>query len=420
MKMPSFRKLAGLLFCLSPAMAGAQALTLTQAEARLDAGNLEIIAARHAVELSSSGVILAGAVPNPSLTTSITSISPSRGIGGGRPQDKRVDSIVQLEQLVERGGKRDLRIASSTAQVIASQRDLDEVRRQQRLALHMTYFELKQTLDKLAIQQETVRLHEQSVVAAQRLFSAGQVAETEVIRFRVEALRAANDARAALAEVSRARQALNLLLGGEGGVPAYVPVDAWPSVMPPGALDEPLMAAVESRADVRAAQARVDAAERGRELARSLRTRDVSVGAQLERFPPDPGMSVGFSISMPLFLRYHFEGEIAIAESTLTSAMAARSRQVSIATSEVLRAQNDLRAAHELRQRLSNDLLPQARRALTSAEFAYQRGATGLLDLLDARRTQRAVELEAVTATADFAKARAAWFAAQHRDGAAP
>ncbi len=91
-----------LLTC--PLLAHAQAISLAEAESRLESGNREIMAARQQVELSGSGVILAGAAPNPTLSASTSSITPSRGIGGGRPLDKQVDSIVHLEQLVERGG----------------------------------------------------------------------------------------------------------------------------------------------------------------------------------------------------------------------------------------------------------------------------------------------------------------------------
>ena len=87
-----------------------------------------------------------------------------------------------------------------------------------------------------------------------------------------------------------------------------------------------------------------------------------------------------------------------------------------IALTDAKRAQTDLLAAAERRHRLTDELLPQAKQALQSAEFAYQHGATTLLDLLDARRTMRAVDLEATAAMADFAKARAAWLSAQTPD----
>jgi hypothetical protein len=43
-------------------------LSLAEAHARLEAGNREIIAARRALDLASSGVLLAGARANPVVT----------------------------------------------------------------------------------------------------------------------------------------------------------------------------------------------------------------------------------------------------------------------------------------------------------------------------------------------------------------
>jgi cobalt-zinc-cadmium efflux system outer membrane protein len=396
-------------------LAQEQPLSLREAEARLETGNRELIAARHALEIASSGVLIAGAVPNPVLSASATSINPWRpSIGGPLAQRLQVDSVLHVDQVIERGNKRELRVSAANSQVDAAQRDLDEVRRQQRLALDLAYYDLKLALDRARIQTETSTLHEQSVRAAEQRLKAGDAAESEVVRLRVEALRAANDARTAQADVTRARQALGLLIG-EVNPLALMPVDDWPgdAAIP---ADEIGPESVQSRPDVRAAQARVSAAERSRELARALRTRDVTVGGQVERFPPDPKVSFGVNMAVPLFTNYYFEGEIAQAEAELTAAMAARERQVLLALNEVRRARTDMQSAAERRQRLVNDLLPNARRSLESAEFAYQRGASGLLDLLDARRTLRALELEAATAAADFAKARAALVASQYTD----
>ena len=304
--------------------------------------------------------------------------------------------------------------------MLAAQRDLTEIRRQQQLALGLAYFELKLALERLRILQDTAQLQEQAVTAAKRRLAAGDAAESEVIRLSLEALRASNDARTAQADVSRARQSLGLLFGADGKAEQWVASDDWPDHVAAQSMAAPDPARIASRADVRAAQARVAASEKNRELARQLRTRDVTVGAQIERFPPDAGVSYGISMSIPLFSNYHFEGEIAQAEAELTSAMAARDRQLMIAMSDVTRAQTDLMATAERRHRLADELLPQARRALASAEFAYQHGATGLLDLLDARRTLRAVELDAATAAADFAKAHVAWRAAQSSELESP
>jgi len=57
-------------------------------------------------------------------------------------------------------------------------------------------------------------------------------------------------------------------------------------------------------------------------------------------------------------------------------------------------------------------ILIEAKKAADSAEFAYNHGATGITDLLDSRRVLRALQLDAASVHADFAKSLAAWKAA--------
>ncbi|MBA5690762.1 TolC family protein, partial [Rugamonas apoptosis] len=57
-------------------------------------------------------------------------------------------------------------------------------------------------------------------------------------------------------------------------------------------------------------------------------------------------------------------------------------------------------------------LLPAAGKSADAAEFAFQRGALGIMDLLDVRRTYRSAQLDALAARADYAKSVAALQAA--------
>ena len=54
-------------------------------------------------------------------------------------------------------------------------------------------------------------------------------------------------------------------------------------------------------------------------------------------------------------------------------------------------------------------MLADAERVAAAAELAYNKGAMGLMDLLDARRTLRQLRIEALTARADYAKALSDW-----------
>jgi cobalt-zinc-cadmium efflux system outer membrane protein len=170
----------------------------------------------------------------------------------------------------------------------------------------------------------------------------------------------------------------------------------------------------DTRPDVVAARSRVAASEKLRDLAKSLQTRDVTIGAQYERYPGTmPSDSVGFGISVPLFTGNDFSGDIRRAEVDRYAAQDALERARAIAGNDIRRAASDLQAAGDRLERYDSTLLEAAQRTAQAIEFAFQRGATSVLEVLDARRTLRAVRLEALAARTDHAKALAAWRASQ-------
>jgi cobalt-zinc-cadmium efflux system outer membrane protein len=165
------------------------------------------------------------------------------------------------------------------------------------------------------------------------------------------------------------------------------------------------------RPDVAAARLRVDAALAGRDLARSIATRDLTLGLQADHWPTSEtnmqgtGISYTFSLSFPLQVRHANEGEAARAAADFDTAAAALARARAAAEAEMKLAEVDWRAARERRERVEEEVRPLARDVASAAEFAYRKGATGVLDLLDARRSLKSVELDEVQASADAAKA---------------
>jgi len=61
------------------------------------------LAARRTTEGADADVVTAGARPNPNLSVSTSSLS--RSLGSGSLIDKRVDTVVGLSQVFERGNK---------------------------------------------------------------------------------------------------------------------------------------------------------------------------------------------------------------------------------------------------------------------------------------------------------------------------
>src|SRR3979490_83755 len=127
------------------------ALTLTQAEQLLRSRNRELQAARRAVEAAQANTLSAGARPNPTLSLGVGAINPSVGLGAGPLRDKIVDSSIRIDQIIERGDRRELRVANGRSLEAASAEDLSDMFRQQRLALRAAYYDLLLSQDKVDI-----------------------------------------------------------------------------------------------------------------------------------------------------------------------------------------------------------------------------------------------------------------------------
>jgi cobalt-zinc-cadmium efflux system outer membrane protein len=378
------------------------------------AKNHDLAAAQQTLEAVEANVVVAGAHPNPTLTAQSVKISPQHGVGLGPIYDKpNIDTTVSVSQLIERGDKARWRTEIAQGQATGVRYDLADLHRQLRSALYSTYYDLKLAEEKTALALETSGLYAQALAAADKRLAAGDIAPVERARLAVEALRTQSDAEAARAETLRAQETLALLIGQETQAQSLSAEDPWPNISGIQSLSDEQFDALGRRPDVRAAQARVEAAQAARKLAKSLRTRDVTLGAQVERFRfEEPGVSYGLSVNIPLFVHYYYEGEIAKAEAEYSAALVAHDKVLATAKSELAKTYASLRATAERTTRMQEYILPAAKQAADGVEFAYAHGAATLTDLLDARRTLRATLLDLANVRADYAKALAAWTAA--------
>ena len=379
-------------------------LSLFVAEKRLSNCNRDVVAARLAVTAAEADLRTATQRPNPTLTLEASNVNPSAGVGAGPLRGKTFDSSARIDQLVERGSKAELREAQAQAALAGARADVAEQLREQRLAMRTAYFDLAAAQERVRLQLEFRDLSAQSADASAQRLTAGEVSRAEANRFRLDAARAANDARQAQSDRERARLDLAKLLGMESAAPTLDVAVEWPQgsegAAPKG-----------ERPDVAAARLRLDAALAGRELARAIATRDLTLGLQADHWPTSEtnmqgtGISYTFSVSVPLQVRHANEGEAARAAADFDTAQAALARAQAAAQSEAVLADTDWRAARDRLQRVETEVRPLARDVAQAAEYAYTHGATGVLDLLDARRSLKAVELDEVQASSDAAKA---------------
>lgn len=383
-------------------------LSLEQAQTILLAHNHDLLAAQRNVDSAKATQLSAAARPNPQLSINTVNINP-HGLGAGTPYDKRMDTVLRIDQLIERGDKRDLRMKTAQQLELASEADLLETTRQQRIALYNAFYDVALAQAKIQLTADSARLAVNAQQKAELRLSAGDIAAAEVARLRVDTLRAQNDADQAVADAANVRITLAYLLGLDKQAGQIQVIPAWPEADQSVARLYDRNNLITRRADMQAAKARVEAALQYKALIRAQRTRDVFVGVQVEHYPAATENTVGLGISVPLYLGNNFAGDIRNAEVSLSMAEDNLERTRALALGELNGAQSALTSSQARLQRYQVALLPSARKAMDAAEFGFANGALSAIELLDARRTWRAIQLEALNAQSDFARALAIW-----------
>ena len=398
---------ASSLACPPLADASASDLSAEVLLGRVTVCHPDVRAAERALAGARADTLTAAQRPNPQLTLGAANLS--RDLGSGRLWDKTFDHQLRIDQLIERGDKPALRVAAADASRAAARSDLAEALRQARLTTLRSYHDLRAALARRAELQSTATLYDESRRALERRVGAGDAAPLDAIRFKLDALRLQADLRQADADTRTLRLQLASMIGAESKAERLTPSTLGPVTLT--AQNSPQN--LDHRPDVVAAQARLGAARAARELARALKTRDVSVGVQLDRYPVSDtnssgsGNTMSVFVSIPLFVRHTYEGENARAEADVNSAEELLRRVRAAAQTDFDRAAAQSQAAQARRQLIAEELLPAAERVAVGAELAYRRGASSVLDVLDARRALRAANIERITAEADFAKAAA-------------
>ena len=384
-------------------------LSLTQA-LQAARNNLDVALARHALAGAQADILSANRSPFPTLSAKASQMDLQNGLGDGNFfTEKRVDKAIGLDWTWERGNKRELRTLTARQAAAAAQADLDEVRTQQLLATQSGFFDL------LAAQERGVQIGliersaAQLAATANKRLQAGDLSAQDASRTEIEAQRARADLQAA--ELERQRAAINLWqLTGITTPPQQLQAQTdWPALGGAPTPSPDLSALIETRADVRAALARVQAAQAALDGSSAQKVSDITVGASYDHFPGTSTALMELRMQMPLQWGYSYQGEIARSAAQLAQAQDALEKVRRLAQAELQGLQQLTLSTAQRAQSYETEILPRARKVADGAELAYSKGALSLTDLLDARRTLRSTLLDALNARADYARASVAW-----------
>ena len=299
-------------------------------------------------------------------------------------------------------GKRSLTVKAAERSLLEARANREDALRQLRLAVAEEFFTVLLAEAVESVDREVAGTYSRTLDLVAARYQFGAVSEAEHARIETAKLEADQAVTAASSQVRQEKSSLAFLVGYPETPPGFEvagslekgPPD-WIASVDTAALRSEALA---NRPDLVAARADLERADAALSLSRRERVPNVSVNAGYGRQGPEtnpvtpPTFSAGATFELPLLNQR--QGAIARAEADVESATVAFSRSAARANADVDAAWSAYAASREQTERQRRGLNASARRSRELAELQYQSGATSLLDLLDAVRTELAVALE--------------------------
>lgn len=384
-------------------VASAQApvrITLDQAIDLAISHNHALKATQTQIQQSQAGEVTAALRPNPNLTADSLFIPIEPQNFNSSTISNVTEFDVGVSYLFERGGKRHHRIeaardvtSQTRYQVSDSERALIFNTAQQFITVQLAESNLDFANQDLAGFQNTVNI-------AQEQYKAGAISEGDLLKITVQLLQFQTDVSSAKVAKLQALANLREFLGYDAVPPNY-DVEGDLTYQPLQLnQDDLLLRALKNRPDLLAARQGVRAAESQYTLAKANGKVDVT-GALTYSHVADQNL-LGVTVSLPLQIFDRNQGEIARTRYAMTGAQETAYAASDTVLTDVSSAYQAFSGNQEVVNLYVGGYLKQAQDSRDISEYAYRRGASSLLDFLDAERSYRATQLAYRQALANY------------------
>jgi len=310
-----------------------------------------------------------------------------------------------VTQLIQTNGKRRLRTESSQFEREAVETDFRDMIRVLANSVRKAHYQLLQAQKNLEFLSANDRNYQKIVEASRIRLRSGDIAESDFVRVEIEELKIRADVDRAEAALKSARSELATLLSWPAISNTLRVSERWPEV--PSALLKPqldslIQEAYESRPDYRAQELRTQKMETELELSRRLVVPDVTVSAGFLQDSGNVRPYTGtFNINAPIPTWYQFQGEVGKAAAELNASRLELEQIRNSIRADVIASHARLMATRAIVHRFETESRERIEKVREAQEFAYNQGAIGLIDLLDAERTYTNLMVEYYSARTD-------------------
>jgi outer membrane protein, heavy metal efflux system len=389
------------LFAGLAAAQAPQRISLDQAIDLALAHSHTLKAARTLISQNRAQEITASLRPNPTLGWDALFLPTFN------PTDFTTDNLANTQQfdmgltyLFERGAKRQRRVEAARDATAVTQYQVSDNERglifnvaQQFIAAQLAQSVLEFATKDLESFKETLSISEAR-------YKAGDISEGDLLKIKLQLLQFETDVTGAQVGKVQALNNLRQLLGYDA-VPADYEVEGELTYQPLSInLDDLRSRALKSRPDLVAAQLGVKAAQSQIALAKANGKVDLTTGLSYSHVANESSLSAIFSIPLPLFDRN--QGEKARTTYALTQSQETAEATAETVLTDVRNSYESSASNQKIVQLYLSGYLKQAQDSRDISEYAYKRGAIGLLDYLDAERSYRSTQLSYRQALANY------------------
>jgi len=383
-----------------------QSLTLDEAIKEAIESNLNLIAERYNLSVAEAKIITARLRPNPIFTAEGDHLdllgTGDNSINKAGPPEYSVRTDFPLE----RGGKREFRIAVAENNRDVVRAQLQNTIRQLTLDVQNAFVDVLQARDNLNLARENLGAFTQIVDVNETRVREGDLAEVELLRTQLAQLQFENSVRQAELRLATTESKLRLLIGRKNTDPVFEAV---------GELRKDTVPIAKESLREQAKQLRPDLQAAVRDQARSLSELrlqvaegkvDYLVGSEVRRQDGVNGrgnsMGFFFTTTLPFFNRNQGEIERARQEQRQIE-VRYRALQAQI-ENEVDAAYTQYDVARNTVQRIESSMLNRARNVRQITEYSYRRGEASFVEFLDATRAYNETIQTYNDARADYAR----------------
>ena len=356
------------------AQEAAAPLTLAAALQLAEAGNPALSGARHELAAQGGALQQAQALPNPELQTLVEDTRRATR-----------SSTVQLNQLIELGGKRGARATAALRGQDVAQAGLAAQQADTRAQVTTAFVDVLAAQEGLRLADSAQALAARASEITARRVTAGKASPVEATRARVLEASVRLELNLARSTLAQARQRLAALWGGT--TPRFTSAEGSLDTLPPLPSPPELAGRLEQSPAVRQARSQLAQRQAMLDVEQRRVTPDVTVSIGLKR-SEELGRNqaiIGLALPLPLFDRNAGNTLEALRRSEQAGdQLAAASVQLHASLAQ---ASVRLATARLDVESLQRDIVPGAQSAYDAASKGFEFGKFAFLDVLDAQRT---------------------------------